>query len=238
MSGNQRVQGIVEEWKLTLQGRPVQVAQRLFVLGLAAVTLSVWAVTVMGVGILRSPGGMGPRSAMAAVPTSDVVAIDIGGLVERVQEPVDGPAKKISVAVAMPRRDPFEASVLHFGQVVTAASGQADDSRSAGIALEAAKVQRQAGLGQVTSQEGGGESGRPGRVELSGGVLSAPLTLDGVMAGSGQNVAMINGVVFRVGDTIKVRVGEQILEVAVESISARSVELGAGDDRIKLEMKR
>ena len=47
----------VSQWKLMLIGRSSEIMKRLFVVALAAVSLLVWGITIIGLGILRQEGG-------------------------------------------------------------------------------------------------------------------------------------------------------------------------------------
>ena len=47
----------VSQWKLMLIGRSSVIMKRLFVVVLAAVSLVVWGITIIGLGILRQEGG-------------------------------------------------------------------------------------------------------------------------------------------------------------------------------------
>ena len=212
----------LEQWKLMLSGRPSQVIRNMLVLSLTVLSLVVWVATVFGVGIFRGAGGgLGPQTASAS--TVVVPAQPFDELLRRIQDDPASVSGTPVAAVGMPIRDPFEASAMHFGQVVT--KQEAERESAVVSAADAAEARRAAGLLQVAPRSGGGSS----QEEKGAAVLTAPLKLDGVMASSGSSVAVINGQIFRVGDTIKVRVGEQVLEVSVLTISAKSVELGAGE---------
>jgi hypothetical protein len=226
---------ISEQWKLILRGRPSEIFRHLVVLSLTGLSLIVWGATVIGGGLLggESRSVLGPQSvSAAAMPAAASAWPDVIALQGRLKE--EGPAASLPgrESVGMPPRDPFEAPALHFGQVVSRAAAEVADP----AATEAAEAERAAELMRAAHGAMMGTRGAPETKD--GAVLSAPLKLDLVMAGSGGSVAMINGQTFRVGDVITVRVGEQVIEVTVLQIQNRSVELGAGDDRITLRMVR
>lgn len=218
-------------WRLMFQGRPSQAIRSVMITALMVLALSVWAVTVLGVGILGGGKGLGPQSATASeAEISCMPAAD--ELLQRLQGTGAARAGKSAGKVAMPVRDPFEASALHFGRMVSQEQAGEDGGSTGGTGT--AGINLAAGLVQETPKTGTSKTGDGTQSQM----LRAPLKLDGIMSSGGSSVAVINGHVFKVGETIKVGIGEQVLDVEVLSISQQGVELGAGDDRITLRMGR
>jgi len=176
----------VSHWKLMMIGTFSVTFRHACVIGLTVLSLVVWAVTVVGMGVLRDQAGFdgSPKSAEGAIVAggSREAVVGAAQLDEVLREAADrqnaepeAPQAETTVtpaeaeaeaAIGVPARDPFMANVLYFPSLVVEV---ADDG--AGLAV-----------GQGT------EKGQRLKAESV-----VPMALEGILMLGAQRVAIIRG---------------------------------------------
>lgn len=102
----------ISDWRLMLVGTFSVTFRRVFLIALAVLSLVVWTVTVIGLGVLRSSHGAGPapNAVQAATPAPATTGAEEGPKVRQethaAQQAVASPVRPAAV-IELPARDPF-----------------------------------------------------------------------------------------------------------------------------------
>lgn len=245
----------LSKWRLMGAGALSVTFRRVFVIALTAVSLAVWTITVIGMGVLRQGSGLGGtvKTAEAAEPLLSpkeaAAAIEWATHEETPAAEDVQAADPVAPALwASPSRNPF-----------------APDRGRYPLSAKSARAKQK-----------GGDADKQGRFDRN---RLVPLQLEGTLALGKQKVAIMHGnsfdfggrtmllmlkdvrgndtaiavkdvVVthFKVGDTIEarpvtdadgqVRINDELLKFGVQEITSRSVTLSLGKQTHVLEMKK
>jgi hypothetical protein len=201
--------------QLLLVGSSSVVLKRLFVIGLAAVSLAVWTVTMISVGVLRSEGRGGAKAAQAA----PALAAPRQGPVPAVAKRTDGVAVSSAaptlpeLVIKLPGRNPFEPLAAYFPASKTK-EGSPATGRGAGGGRP--------GGGEKSGAEGaasGAETDKAAR-EMS---FVESLKIRGTLVRGGRRLVIIEDGVYGEGDTVGGRL--VVGEIGHQAVTARGREL-------------
>ncbi len=188
--------------------------KRLFVTGLAVVSLAVWTVTVISVSVLRNEGRGGVQTAQAApasvMPRYGAVSNNNG---EQQQHPPafqgasTATAATPDLAINLPGRNPFEPLAAYFP-----AAKQKDAPKTAGREI--------GGPGGKPAADGAATAAETAAREMS---FVETLKIRGTLVRGGRTLVIIDDGVYGEGDTIGGRL--VVGEIGHKALSSRGREL-------------
>lgn len=202
-------------WQMLLAGRSSVALKRLFLVILVVVSLIVWAITIIGLGILRRDGGAaGVVRSAKAYSTSPSAGHQAPRerQVEQAAEPSAGQAESVAqeaapAAVAESMRNPFLADSRVFPSLLTGKT--ADDVVQTGVA--AAEKTRQA---------------TPEEIEATRQLVESMMLMGTVTSGLPRE-AVIDGRTLKLNEGIRFKINGRSESLVATDISDGSVTLSA-----------